>query len=190
VTGFLAFEYGVSGKWLELLKEIAPNVTRAAVLRNAAISAGIGQFAAIQAVAPALGVEITPMNVQDAGEIERGIAAFATMPNGGLIVTGSALAASHRDLLVTLAAKQKLPTVYYERLFVTAGGLVSYGPDVVDQYRRAADYVDRILKGEKPSELPVQVPTKYETVVNLKTARSLGMKVPQSLIARADEVIE
>ena len=190
VTGFLAFEYGVSGKWLELLKEIAPNVTRAAVLRNAAISAGIGQFAAIQAVAPALGVEITPMNVQDAGEIERGIAAFAIMPNGGLIVTGSALAASHRDLLVTLAAKQKLPTVYYERLFVTAGGLVSYGPDVLDQYRRAADYVDRILKGEKPSELPVQAPTKYETVVNLKTARALGMNVPQSLIARADEVVE
>jgi putative ABC transport system substrate-binding protein len=190
VTGFLAFEYGVSGKWLELLKEIAPNVTRAAVLRNAAISAGIGQFAAIQAVAPALGVEITPMNVGDAGEIERGIAAFATMPNGGLIVTGSALAASHRDLLVTLAAKQKLPTVYYERLFVTAGGLVSYGPDVLDQYRRAADYVDRILKGEKPSELPVQAPTKYETVVNLKTARALGMNVPQSLIARADEVVE
>ena len=148
------------------------------------------RFAAIQAVAPALGVEITPMNVQDAGEIERGIAAFATMPNGGLIVTGSALAASHRDLLVTLAAKQNLPTVYYERLFVTAGGLVSYGPDVLDQYRRAADYVVRILKGEKPSELPVQAPTKYETVVNLKTARALGMNVPQSLIARADEVVE
>ena len=148
------------------------------------------RFAAIQAVAPALGVEITPMNVQDAGEIERGIAAFAIMPNGGLIVTGSALAASHRDLLVTLAAKQNLPTVYYERLFVTAGGLVSYGPDVLDQYRRAADYVVRILKGEKPSELPVQAPTKYETVVNLKTARALGMNVPQSLIARADEVVE
>ena len=148
------------------------------------------RFAAIQAVAPALGVEITPMNVQDAGEIERGITALATMPNGGLIVTGSALAASHRDLLVTLAAKQNLPTVYYERLFVTAGGLVSYGPDVLDQYRRAADYVVRILKGEKPSELPVQAPTKYETVVNLKTARALGMNVPQSLIARADEVVE
>jgi putative ABC transport system substrate-binding protein len=165
-------------------------VTRAAVLRNAAISAGIGQFAAIQAVAPALGIEITPMNVQDASEIERSIAAFATVPNGGLIVTGSALSASHRDLLVTLTAKQKLPTVYYERQFVAAGGLVSYGPDVLDQYRRAAGYVDRILKGEKASDLPVQAPTKYETVVNLNTAKALGISVPASLLARADEVIE
>ena len=163
-TGFIIFEYGMSGKWLELLKEIAPGVTRAAVLRDPAIPAGIGQFGAIQAVAPSLGVEVSPINVRDAGEIERAIAAFARSSNGGLIVTASALAVVHRDLIVTLAARHKLPAVYSERLYVTGGGLISYGPDIVDQYRRAAGYVDRILKGEKPADLPVQAPTKYELV--------------------------
>jgi putative ABC transport system substrate-binding protein len=190
VTGFSTFEYGLSGKWLELLKEIAPRVTRVAVLRDPAISAGIGQFAAIQSVAPALGVELTPINVRDASEIGRAIAAFARAPNGGLIVTGSALVVAHRDLLVTLTARYKLPAVYYERLFVAAGGLISYGPSVVDEYRLAAGYVDRILKGEKPADLPVQAPTKYELVINLKTAKALGIDVPPTLLARADEVIE
>jgi putative ABC transport system substrate-binding protein len=190
ITGFTSLEYGLSGKWLELLKEIAPRVTRAAVLRNAAISAGIGQFAAIQSVAPSLGVELTPMNVRDASEIERAIAAFARASNGALIVTGSALAAGHRDLLVTLTAQHKLPAVYYERLFVAAGGLISYGADSVDQYRRAAGYVDRILKGEKPSDLPVQAPVKYELAVNLKAAKTIGVQIPATLLARADEVIE
>ena len=189
-TGFITFEYGLSGKWLELLKEIAPGVTRAAVLRDPAIAAGIGQFGAIQAVAPSLGVEVSPVNVRDAGEIERAVAAFARASNGGLIVTASALAVVHRDLIITLAARHKLPAVYSDRYFVTAGGLISYGPDLIDQYRRAAGYVDRILKGEKPADLPVQAPTKYELVINLKTAKALGLDVPPSLLARADEVIE
>ena len=184
------FEYSMGGKWLELLKEIAPGVTRVAVLRDPAIASGIGQFAAIQAVAPSLGVEVSPVNVRDAGEIERAVAAFARSSNGGLIVTASALAAVHRDLIVTLAARHKLPAVYFERSFVAAGGLISYGPDLIDQYRRAAGYVDRILKGEKPADLPVQAPTKYELVINLKTAKALGLDVPPSLLARADEVIE
>jgi putative tryptophan/tyrosine transport system substrate-binding protein len=190
VTGFTTFEYGLSGKWLELLKEVAPRLTRAAVLRNAAISAGIGQFAAIQSVAPPLGVELRPMNVRDASEIERSITEFSRAPNAGLIVTGSALVAAHRELLITLAAKHKIPAVYYERSFVIAGGLMSYGPDVVDEYRQAAGYVDRILKGQKPADLPVQAPTKYELVINLKTAKALGLDVPPTLLARADEVIE
>jgi putative tryptophan/tyrosine transport system substrate-binding protein len=188
--GFVQFEYGLSGKWLELLKEIAPRVTRAAVLRDAAIPAGTGQFGAIQSVAPSVGVEVRPVNIRDAGEIERAVAAFALSANGGLIVTGSALAQLHRNLIITLAARYKLPAVYFERFFVTGGGLISYGPDLVDQYRRAADYVDRILKGEKPAELPVQAPTKYETVINLKTAKALGLEIPQTVLARADEVIE
>ena len=184
------FEYSMSGKWLELLKQIAPGVTRAAVLRDPAIAAGTGQFGVIQAVAPSLGVEVSPVNVRDAGEIERAVAAFARAPNGGLIVTASALAALHRDLIIALAARHKLPAVYFERYFVAAGGLISYGPDFVDQYRRAAGYVDRILKGEKPADLPVQAPTKYELVINLKTAKALGLDVPPTLLARADEVIE
>ena len=165
-------------------------MTRAAVLRDPAIAAGIGQFGAIQAVAPSLGVELSPVDVRDAGEIERAVTAFARSPNGGLIVTASALAAVHRELIVTLAARHKLPAVYSDRFFVTAGGLISYGPDLVDQYRRAAGYVDRILKGEKPADLPVQAPTKYELVINLKTAKALGLDVPPTLLARADEVIE
>jgi putative ABC transport system substrate-binding protein len=189
-TGFILFEYTLSGKWLELLKQIAPGVTRAAVLRDAAMGAGPGQFGVIQAVAPSLGVEVSPVNVRDAGEIERTVAAFARSSNGGLIVTGNALTAVHRDLIVTLADRHKLPAVYFERRFVTDGGLISYGPDVVDQYRRASGYVDRILKGEKPADLPVQAPTKYELVLNLKTAKALGLEVPPSLLVRADEVIE
>ena len=189
-TGFIQFEYGMSAKWLELLKEIAPRVTRAAVIRDPAISAGIGQFGAIQAVAPSFGVELSPVNVRDAGEIERAVAAFARTSNGGLIVTGSALSVVHRDLIIALAARHQLPAVYFARYFVTAGGLISYGPDLVDQYRRAAGYVDRILKGEKPADLPVQAPTKYELAINLKTAKALGLDVPPMLLARADEVIE
>jgi ABC-type uncharacterized transport system substrate-binding protein len=189
-TGFVQFEYGMSTKWLELLKEIAPTVTRAAVMRDPAITAGIGQFGAIQAMAPSLGMEAIPVNVRDATEIERVVATFARTPNGGLIVTGSPLVVIHRDLIVKLAARDKLPTVYFERLFVTGGGLMSYGPDIVDQYRRAASYVDRILKGEKPADLPVQAPTKYELVINMKTAKALGLDVPPTLLARADEVIE
>jgi len=190
VTGFLMYEYGISGKWLELLKEIAPRVTRAAVLRDVAIAAGSGQLGAIQSVAPQLGVKLHPVGVRDANEIERGIAAFARRSNGGLIVTGSGLAVIHRDLIVTLAARHKLPTVYYRRLYVTDGGLISYGPDFTDQFWRAASYVDRILKGEKPADLPVQAPTKYELVINLKTAKALGLEIPTTLLARADEVIE
>ena len=190
VTGFISFEYGLSGKWLELLKEIAPGVTRVAVLRDSAISGGTGQFGAIQSVAPSLGVEAIPVNVRDAGEIERAVAAFARGSNGGLIVTASGLAIVHRELIVTLAARHKLPAVYYYRFFVTDGGLVSYGPDPHDQYRRAAGYVDRILKGEKPADLPVQAPTKLELVINLKTAKALGLDMPTTLLARADEVIE
>ncbi len=189
-TGFLTFEYGISAKWLELLKQIAPGVTRAAVIRDAAISAGIGQFASIQSVAPSFGVELTPVNVRDPPEIERAVAAFARGPNGGLIVTGSPLAVVHRNLIITLAARHKLPAVYNRRLYVTGGGLISYGPDLANQYRRAAGYVDRILKGEKPADLPVQTPTKYELVLNLKTAKALGLDVPATVLARADEVIE
>src|SRR5499427_7024590 len=190
VTGFTAFEYALSGKWLELLKEIAPSVTRAAVLRDSSIVAGIGQFAAIQAVAPSLGVELRAVDLRDAGEIERAITAFAQGANGGLIVTGSASATTHRDLIVALAARRKLPAVYYGRYYVTGGGLISYGPDLMEHFRLAAGYVDRILKGEKPADLPVQAPTKYELVINLKTAKALGLTVPPSLLARADEVIE
>ena len=189
-TGFLMFEYTLSGKWLELLKEIAPGVTRAAILRDANISAGIGQFAVMQAVAPGLGVDVSAINMRDAAEIERGVAAFARSPNGGLILTGSALAVVHRDLIIALAARYKLPAVYYRRYFVKAGGLISYGYDIVDPFRRAAGYVDRILKGEKPADLPVQAPTKYELVINMKTAKALGLDVPPTLIARANEVIE
>ena len=190
VTGFLSYEYGLSGKWLDLLKQIAPGVMRAAIIRDPAISAGIGQFGAIQSMAPSVGVEVSPVNVRDAGEIERAVAAFASSANGGLIVTGSALSMVHRDLIVMLAAKHKLPAVYWDRAPVTGGGLISYGVDLRDQFRRAAGYVDRILKGEKPADLPVQAPTKYELVVNLKTAKALGLTVTASLLARADEVIE
>jgi putative ABC transport system substrate-binding protein len=189
-TGFISFEYSLAGKWLELLKEIAPRVTRAAVLRDAAVSPGIGQFGAIQSVAPSFGVELSPFNVRDAAEIERAVAAFARSPNGCLIVTAGPSASRHRDLIIALAARHRLPAVYNERPFIAAGGLISYGPDYIDQYRRAAGYVDRILKGEKPADLPVQTPTKYELVINLKTAKVLGLSVPPTLIARADEVIE
>jgi len=189
-TGFITYEYGLSGKWLELLTQIAPSVTRAAVIRDPAVSAGTGQWGAIQAVAPSVRVLVSPVNVRDAGEIERDVAAFAHGSNSGLIVTASALAIRHRNLIVTLAARHRLPAVYYQRGFVTGGGLISYGPNFIDQYRRAAGYVDRILKGEKPSELPVQAPTKYELVINLKTAKALGLEVSSSLLARADEVIE
>jgi putative ABC transport system substrate-binding protein len=190
ITGFPLYEYGIAGKWLELLKEIAPNMTRAAVIRDAALTAGGGQLGVIQAVAPSVGAEVTPVNVRDAGEIERAITAFARSPNGGLIVTGSTLAGVHRDLIVTLAARHKLPAVFYARYFVVGGGLMSYGPGIVDQYRQAASYVDRILKGEKPADLPVQAPTNYELVINLKTAKALGLAVPPPLLARANEVIE
>jgi len=189
-TGFMNYEYSLSGKWLELLKQIAPSVTRVAVLRNAATASGPGQFAAIQAVAPSRGMEANPVNVSDAGEIERAVAAFARAPNGGLIVTASPAAVLHRELIISLAARHKLPAVYFERHFVAAGGLISYGPDQIDMYRRAAGYVDRILKGEKPADLPVQAPTKYETAINLKTAKTLDLAIPPSMLARADEVIE
>ena len=189
-TGFIQFEYGISGKWLELLKQIAPGVTRAAILRDPAISAGIGQFGAIQAVAPSLGVEASPINVRAADEIERAVADFARAPNGGLIITGSALAIFHRHLIIALAAKHRLPAVYFQRTLVADGGLISYGADVLDQYRRAASYVARILKDEKPADLPVQTPTKYELVINLKTAKALSLEIPSSVLARADEVIE
>jgi putative ABC transport system substrate-binding protein len=189
-TGFTIFEYGMSGKWLELLKEIAPGVTRAAVLRDPAIASGIGQFAAVQAVAPSLGVELSPVDVRDAPEIERAVAAFARSGNGGMIVTASALATRHRDLIIKLAARYKLPAIYAGHWFVTDGGLLSYGPDYVAQFRQAAGYVDRVLKGEKPADLPVQSATKYETVINLKTAKALGLDVPAPLLARADVVIE
>jgi putative tryptophan/tyrosine transport system substrate-binding protein len=189
-TGFLVFEYSLSGKWLELLKEIAPGVTRAAVLRDPSTPTGIGQFGVIQAVAPSLRMEVNPVNVRDAGEIERAVAAFARSSNGGLIVPASGSAQRHRDLIITLAARHKLPAVYWEGLFVAAGGLISYGPNEVEQYRQAAGYVDRILKGEKPGDLPVQAPTKYELVINLKTAKALGLEISSSVLARADEVIE
>jgi ABC-type uncharacterized transport system substrate-binding protein len=189
-TGFTIYEYSMSGKWLELLKEIAPRVTRAAVLRDPAVAFGTGQFGAVQIVAPSLGVEVSPIDVRDADEIERAITAFARGSDGGLIVTGSALANIHRKLITTLAARHRLPAIYAGRQMVTAGGLISYGPDLVDQYRRAAGYVDRILKGEKPADLPVQAPTKFELVINLKTAKALGLEIPPTLLARADEVIE
>ena len=188
-TGFASFEYGISGKWLELLKEIAPGVKRAAVIRTLATAAGPGQLGAIQAAASSLGVEVSPIDVRDAGEIERAITRFARSSNGGLIVTaGSAF--NHRELIITLATRHRLPAVYSDYIFVTDGGLMSYGPDRLDQFRRAAAYVDRVLKGEKPADLPVQAPTKYELVINLKTAKALKLTVPPTLLARADEVIE
>jgi putative ABC transport system substrate-binding protein len=189
-TGFTMFEYGLSGKWLELLKQIAPSMTRAAVLRDPAVASGIGQFAAVQAVAPSLGVELSPVDVRDASEIERAVTAFARSGNNGLIVTPSPVANRHRHLIATLAARHRLPAVYGSRPYVAAGGLISYGPDMIDQYRRAAGYVHRILKGEKPADLPVQAPTKYELVINLKAARALGLEVPPTVLARSDEVIE
>ncbi|MBV8110725.1 MAG: ABC transporter substrate-binding protein [Hyphomicrobiales bacterium] len=190
VTGFTGYEFALSGKWLELLKEVAPRVTRAAILRDPAIAAGPAEFAAIQAVAPSFGVELRPLDVRDAGEVERTITAFAQGANGGLIVTGSVWASIHRKLIITLAAQHKLPAVYNTGYYATDGGLIGYGPDYSDLCRRAAGYVDRILKGEKPADLPVQAPTKYELVINLKTAKALGLTVPPQLLARADEVIE
>jgi putative tryptophan/tyrosine transport system substrate-binding protein len=189
-TGFTVFEYGMTAKWLELLKQIAPKVTRVVVLRDPSLSANIGQLAAIQAVAPSLGVELTPIDVRDAGEIERGVSDFARRANGGLITPASPFQGVHREGIITLAARHGLPAVYPFRYMVTGGGLMSYGTDLVDQFRQAAAYVDRILKGEKPADLPVQAPTKYELVINLKTARALGLEVPPMLLARADEVIE
>jgi putative ABC transport system substrate-binding protein len=189
-TGFIAYEYGLAAKWLELLKQIAPGIARAAVLRDPALASGPGQFAAIQSVAPSFGVELSPVNVRDSGEIERAVTAFARSSHGGLIVTGSALTAFHRDLIIGLAARHKLPAIYIERFFVKAGGLISYGADTIDPHRQAAGYVDRILKGEKPADLPVQAPTQYELAINLKTAKALGLTVPDTLLARADEVIE
>ena len=190
-TGFTSFEYSLSGKWLELLKGITPNLTRIAILRDPALAAGIGQFAAIQAMAPpSFGVELIPIDVRDAGEIDRDVAAFALESNGGLIVTGSSATAVHRELIIMLAARHRLPAVYPFRYFVTSGGLISYGPDPTDQFRRAAGYVDRILKGEKAADLPVQSPTKYELAINLKTATALGLTMPPPLLARADQVIE
>jgi putative ABC transport system substrate-binding protein len=189
-TGFTPFEYGLSGKWLELLKQIAPGVTRVAVIRDPSTAVGLGQFGAIQAVAPSLGVEVSPINLRDVGEIEPAIAAFVRSSNDGLIVTGSPLALGHRDLIFALAVRYKLPAVYPARFFAAAGGLISYGPDFLDQFRRAAGYVDRILKGEKPADLPVQAPTKYDLVINLKTAKALGLEIPPPVLARADEVIE
>jgi putative ABC transport system substrate-binding protein len=190
VTGFLSFEFGISGKWLELLKEVAPRVTRAVILRDPAIPSGMGQFGALQSAAPSLGVELRPVGVHDAGEIERAVTDFASSANGGLIVTASQLATVHRDLIVALAARYRLPAVYSDRYFVNAGGLISYGPNRIESYQHAAGYVDRILKGEKPADLPVQAPTKYELVINLKTARALGLDIPTTVLARADEVIE
>ena len=189
-TGFMLFEFSLNAKWLALLKEIAPGVRRAAVLRDAAIPSGTGQFAVIQSVAPSVGVEVSPINIGDAGEIERAVTAFARAANGGLIVAASALATVHRDLIITLAARHKLPAVYFNHVFVKDGGLISYGADFNDQYRKGAGYVDRILKGEKPADMPVQAPTKYELVINLKTAKALDLELPHSLLVRADEVIE
>ena len=189
-TGFMSFEYPLSGKWLELLKDIAPGVTRVAVLQDPTQGGGSSAFAVIQAAAPSLGVEVTPVNLRDAPEVERALADFARTSNGGLIVTGSALSNVHHKLIITLAARHKLPAIYFERSFAADGGLISYGSDYIDHYRRAAGYVDRILRGEKPADLPVQAPTKYQLVINLKTAKTLGLEVPPTLIARADEVIE
>jgi putative tryptophan/tyrosine transport system substrate-binding protein len=189
-TGFMAFEYSISGKWLELLKQIAPSVTRVAVLRDSSITSGIGQFGVIQAMAPLLMVEVSHVNVRDATEIERSIISFARFSNGGLIITAGGLPYIHLNLIVKLAAQHRLPAVYFERAFAAAGGLMSYGPDLVDQYRRAAGYVDRIFKGAKPADLPVQAPTKYDLVINMKTAKALGLELPPTVLARADEVIE
>jgi putative tryptophan/tyrosine transport system substrate-binding protein len=189
-TGFTLFEYGISGKWLEMLKQIAPRTTRTAVLRDPAIASGIGQFAVIQAVAPSFGVELSPIDPRDANEIERNITTFARGSNGSLIVTLATDTIVHRELIITLAARHRLPAIYSYRFFVSGGGLMSYGPDPIDQYRRGASYVDRILKGEKPADLPVQAPTKYELAINLKTAKALGLDIPTSVLARADEVIE
>ena len=190
-TGFSAFEYSLSGKWLELIKELAPNVTRIGVLRDSSLAAGIGQYAVIQALAPqSLGAELTPIDARDPSEIERAITAFARERNGGLIVTGSSAVSNHHKLIIALALQYRLPNVYGFRYYPASGGLASYGPDVIDAHRRAAGYVDRILKGEKPADLPVQTPTKYELVINLKTAKALGITVPQAVLARADEVIE
>ena len=190
-TGFMMFEYDLSAKWLELLKQIAPTVTRAAVLRDATVTAGIGAFAVVQSVARSVGIDVKPINLlRDPAEIENSVAAFARAPNGGLMLTTSALSGLHRDLIISLAARYKLPATYHERSYAAAGGLVSYGPNFLDQYRLAAGYIDRILKGEKPADLPVQAPTKYELVINLKTAKALGLEVPPTLLARADEVIE
>jgi putative ABC transport system substrate-binding protein len=186
----MQFEYSLSAKWLELMKQIAPSVTRAAVLRDPVVTAGIGQFAVIQSAAPSLGIDVSPVNVRIAQEIEQAVRAFARVPHGGLIVTASGLAAVHRDLIITLATRHKLPAVYARRLFVAEGGLMCYGADRVELFRQAAQYVDRILKGEKPANLPVQAPTKYELVINLKTAKALGLEVPATVLARADEVIE
>ena len=189
-TGFMMFEYNLCGKWLELFKEIAPSVTRVAVLRDLGFAHGIGQFAVIQAVAPSVGIEVSPIDVREPDQIERAIATFAQSPNGGIILAASGIGASNANLIITAAARYKLPAVYITRPLVVAGGLISYGPNFADQYRRAAGYVDRILRGEKPGDLPVQVPSKYELAINLKTAKALGLSVPQSLLARADEVIE
>ena len=189
-TGFSQFEFSFSGKWLELLKEVAPMLTRAGVLRDPDLGTGTSQFAVIQAMAPSLRVEVSPVNVRDPGETERAVAAFARSPNGGLIAVAGPLAVIHRELIITLAAQHKLPTVYFERSFADAGGLISYGPDHVDPFRRAAGYVDRVLKGEKAADLPVQAATKFELVINLKTAKALGLEMPASVLARADEVIE
>ena len=189
-TGFMSYEFSIGGKWLELLKEIAPGVTRVAVLRDATQGFAMSMFAAMQAVAPSLGVEVIPVNMHDAGQIQQSVETFARSPNGGLIPTGSAAVTHHRELILTLAARHKLPAVYWERFFVAAGGLMSYGPDLIEQFQQAAGYVDRILKGEKPADLPVQAPTKYGLVINLKTAKALGLTVPPTLLARADEVIE
>lgn len=189
-TGFMMFEYNLCGKWLELLKEIAPNVTHAAVLRDPAIAAGIGQFAVIQSVAPSVGIEVSPIDLREPVQIEGAIARFAQSSNGGMIVTASAIAGVDIDLIIAAAARNKLPAVYIQRAYAAAGGLISYGPDFVDQYRRAAAYVDRILKGEKPADLPVQAPTKYELVINRKTAKMLSLTIPPSLLSTSDEVIE
>jgi putative ABC transport system substrate-binding protein len=189
-TGFMSWEFSIGGKWLELLKQIAPGVAQVAVLRDASQGSATSIFAAIQTAAPSLGVEVIPVNMRDAGEIERSVTTFARSPNGGLIPSPSAAVVRHRDLIVRLAARHKLPAVYWERFFVAAGGLISYGPDLTEQFRQAAGYVDRILKGEKPADLPVQAPTKYELVINLKSAKAIGLDVPTSVLARADEVIE
>jgi putative tryptophan/tyrosine transport system substrate-binding protein len=189
-TGFTVYEYTIAPKWLELLKEIAPRVTRVGVLRDASNVAEMSLFGSLRSVAPARGMDSSPLTVRDAAEIERDVTAFAREPNGGLIVVGGATAAVHREQIITLAARYRLPAVYPDHIFVTTGGLVSYGPDRLDQYRRAASYVDRILKGEKPADLPVQAPVKYELVINLKTAKTLGLDIPSTVLARADEVIE
>jgi len=189
-TGFLLYDYNLSGKWLDLLKQIAPTIRRVAVLRDAATPSGTGQFAAIQAVAPSLNLDVVPVNMRDAAELERSIEAFARSPNGGLVLTGSNLSILHRDLIIALAARHKLPAIYYEQFYAVSGGLISYGSDRIELYRLAAGYVDRVLRGEKPGDLPVQAPTKFELAINLKTARALGLTVPQTLLAQATDIIE